>query len=494
MPVNIYNKNGQYFTEDNKQVTPVNTTISEDPQYWTYRDEQGYTYEPHSLPTVEKQKDYDTTLSGYRQFLMDKLTGNTTYTPQQAEVKAWDPNNVDWSKTRSSQNPFVQAMSGTWLPIAGTALGAGAAPWMWANKAAATGGMLGGMLGGYGVDAVSKTLTGKDWGNLVAQNTPLTPEMAQWVNPGTWVGGAVGGVTPKTLDNTLGFKFQRNALNDYLRYKLSGQFRNKFIWNNNTGEYGYTNALKQEDIPGVNHIISEPNYTATENFIRTGDGSVAYHFNQGQGSVHLTPEEYKPFGELNMYPQRNGLQKNIILTSPKVDAIDAGLEDTEALAKLTNRIPKEDMRKFWSLVDQTSKPGSYISGDMGSMPLGGYMIQSKSPWQALKILLKNNADKNGTVFRSGLSPDSYLAIIKQGLRPNHSLRFSRNGFTKLNPSAVDNASLYNQWKEATTPEMKLQFVKDWNNQIYPESARINNDGMIEFLQPYIFIKKRGGKI
>ena len=68
--------------------------------------------------------------------------------------------------------------------------------------------------------------------------------MAQWVNPGTWVGGAVGGVTPKTLDNTLGFKFQRNALNDYLRYKLSGQFRNKFIWNNNTGEYGYTNALK----------------------------------------------------------------------------------------------------------------------------------------------------------------------------------------------------------------------------------------------------------
>lgn len=118
------------------------------------------------------------------------MTGNTTYTPQQAEVKTWDANNVDWSKTRSSQNPFVRAMTGTWLPIAGAALGAGALPWMWANKAAAAGGMAGGMVGGYGADAVSKTLTGKDWGNLVASNTPLTPEMAQWVNPGTWVGGS----------------------------------------------------------------------------------------------------------------------------------------------------------------------------------------------------------------------------------------------------------------------------------------------------------------
>lgn len=112
------------------------------------------------------------------------------------------------------------------------------------------------------------------------------------------------------------------------------------------------------------------------------------------------------------------------------------------------------------------------------MPLGGFMITAKTPYESSKVLLADAADLNSLNRRTGLGPDSYKAIIKQGLRPGHQLRFSRDIFQKLNSSAVDNAHLYKQWKEAATPELKQQFVKDWNKQIYPRTAFINKDGKI----------------
>ena len=164
----------------------------------------------------------------------------------------------------------------------------------------------------------------------------------------------------------------------------------------------------------------------------------------------------------------------------------------EQLAKLPNRIPKEDMKRFWETVDQTTKPGAYLSGDSGRMQLGGFMIKVKTPFESSKVLLADAEDLSSLIMRTGLSPDSYKAIIKQGLRPEHQLRFSRDTFYKLNSSAVDNAHLYKQWKEAATPELKQQFVKDWNEQIYPRTAFINKNGKIEFLQPFIFYRRDGG--
>ena len=126
------------------------------------------------------------------------------------------------------------------------------------------------------------------------------------------------------------------------------------------------------------------------------------------------------------------------------------------------------------------------------MPLGGFMITAKTPSESSKVLLADAEDLSSRIMRTGLSPDSYKAIIKQGLRPEHKLRFSRDTFQKLNSSAVDNAHLYKQWKEAATPELKQQFVKDWNEQIYPRTAFINKDGKIEFLQPFVFYRRDGG--
>lgn len=287
-------------------------------------------------------------------------------------------------------------------------------------------------------------------------------------------------------------KFQKQALEDYWQYKNSGSKRNKFLFDTEKEVFRYGDEVKDTEINGIQKIASIPGTTIRDEFIRTADGSLTYFPNINQSGIQFTPKGYN-FGELRAAPERNGFQKSIVLTSPRVDFIDSVIEATpEQIAKLPNRIPKEDMKRFWGIVEQTTKPGTYLSGDSGRMPLGGFMIKAKTPFESSKVLLADAEDLSSRIMRTGLNPDSYKAIIKQGLRPEHQLRFSRDTFQKLNPSAVDNAHLYKQWKEATTPELKQQFVKDWNEQIYPRTAFINKDGKIEFLQPFVFYRRDGG--
>lgn len=288
-------------------------------------------------------------------------------------------------------------------------------------------------------------------------------------------------------------KFQKEALKDYEQYVRSGQYRNKFLFNTKTNTYRYDNSLQEGDVAAVKQLVSEPGAVIREAYIRTPDGTLAYFPRINQSRVGFTPKGYN-FGELRAVPEQNGLQKSIVLTSPRVDFADAMVDATpEQLAKLPNKVPKDDMKRFWGTLEQTTKPGTYLSGDAGRMPLGGYMIKASMPSQAAKILIADNADKVNFI-RTGLSPDSYKAIIKQGLRKGHSLRFSRDSFTKLNSSAVDNQHLYTQWKNATTPYLRQQFIQDWNEQIYPNTAYINDKGVIQFLQPFSFYKKNGGVI
>lgn len=56
------------------------------------------------------------------------------------------------------------------------------------------------------------------------------------------------------------------------------------------------------------------------------------------------------------------------------------------------------------------------------------MIKAKIHFESSKVLLADAEDLSSLNMRTGLSPDSYKAIIKQGLRPGHQLRFSRNTF------------------------------------------------------------------
>ena len=158
-----------------------------------------------------KNKDYDTTLKGFLGAMGDKATGNTTYRDDpliQDAVKTYDSNNVDWDKTNRSHNKFINAVDGTWGPIAELAL----APWLLkyavSSPLAATANLVGGSLGGWAVNKASEAITGKSIGDNVAKYTPFTSGMGEMANLGYYVGGAYG-------------NFVRNNLASRGRYTLN---------------------------------------------------------------------------------------------------------------------------------------------------------------------------------------------------------------------------------------------------------------------------------
>ena len=290
-------------------------------------------------------------------------------------------------------------------------------------------------------------------------------------------------------------KYQKDALSDLEQFYTNGQYRNKFVYNPNTDKFEFTNILSDGKTSGLKKIVDAGNYHVSDDYIRSGNGQLSYYYKLHNGSINLIPDG-QTFGEMSTYPLTS-YNKQIILTSPKVDMLDNNPDLVKEASKLPDRIDKQSMKRFWDSVQQTTKPGTYLSGDNGVAPLGYKLITSytdKNLSQATKDLLANNYDISSIVDRSGLSPDSYYSIVRQGLRPEHSLRFSRNGFTELNPSAVDNKDLYQMWKSATTPEAKQQFISTWNERIYPNSSFINNKGQIEFLHPFVYYKKFGGKL
>ena len=290
-------------------------------------------------------------------------------------------------------------------------------------------------------------------------------------------------------------KYQKDALSDLEQFYTNGQYRNKFAYNPNTDKFEFTNSLSDGKTSGLKKIVDAGNYYVSDDYIRNSNGQLSYYYKLHNGSINLIPDG-QTFGEMSTYPLTS-YSKQIILTSPKVDMLDNNPDLVKEASKLPDKINKQSMKRFWDSVQQTTKPGTYLSGDNGVAPLGYKLIISytdKNLSQATKDLLANNYDISSIVDRSGLSPDSYYSIVRQGLRPEHSLRFSRNGFTKLNPSAVDNKDLYQMWKSATTPEAKQQFISTWNKRIYPNSSFINNRGQIEFLHPFVYYKKFGGKL
>lgn len=151
------------------------------------------------------------------------------------------------------------------------------------------------------------------------------------------------------------------------------------------------------------------------------------------------------WGTLSATPYENGTM-NVILTPP---GIEYKKETGKVLDELGNVIPKEDMRTFWSTIREIVRPGTYLSGDFASAPLGSFMKNQGSRRGAVKVLLEDAADKG--LHKSGLSPDSYAAIVRQGARDGNTLRFSRNAFTELNDTAVHNKDLYDMWKAAVSP-------------------------------------------
>lgn len=161
---------------------------------------------PNKPPGINlpQTKDYDTTLTDLAQAAYDKATGNDTYKDNpflQEEVKTYDPNNVDWSKTRRSQSAIINAMEGTWGPIVATALAPTLLKAAISAPLATLATTIGGSLGGKAVDKASEAITGRDFSTNVAMYSPLTPEMGEILNPGYTAGGIYGNFVRNNLKN-----------------------------------------------------------------------------------------------------------------------------------------------------------------------------------------------------------------------------------------------------------------------------------------------------
>lgn len=142
-----------------------------------------------------KQKEYDTTVSGLVSAIKDKITGNTTYKV--------DPTNQGIVQKRNFNNytkpstPFSKAMLGTWIPLATTIAGGYG---VISAPLAAGAGLVGGTVGNKIVDQISKVTTGTDFATNAGNTLGISKDAAEYLNPGSYVGGAAG---VRRLQNSL---------------------------------------------------------------------------------------------------------------------------------------------------------------------------------------------------------------------------------------------------------------------------------------------------
>lgn len=321
---------------------------------------------------------------------------------------------------------------------------------------------------------------------------------------------------------------QTEAADDLLWYLRNGRHKKYFLYNPETetfrwssskakdGEIGAVRALIEHGATSSGHYEYAPVRLSNEygNFTIWPDKNAAFTSN------FPIPEGMKwgP-GETSLMLEGDHSMKTI-LTSPRVD-LSASMEDApiELVNSLPNTIDKSIMMRFWSENDHMIRPGTYLSGDNGQIPLGNIAMsafdRTKSVDSAIQSIIN---PKNARTGRTGLSPDSYSSIIRQGLRGNHKLRWGK-GFTKWNDSAVENRAIYEAWKKMNageiTPEQYKQIFDDWAIPLGGRPAEIrttpsfrtiiDNDGITRTItqepqkyvvmpHPYIMYRKQGGKI
>ena len=297
-------------------------------------------------------------------------------------------------------------------------------------------------------------------------------------------------------------RFQKEALDDLEYFNNTDNYR--FYWDGEKFIYSKPSDL-QSGFRKLLEFDSTPKY---------------YNFNTPFGNLKWEPDITRPkyfgtsalpstaFGEADLYGSKR--YGKIILTSPYTDAKINGLENAEDFSKT---LPKDVIKRFWINADQIVPKGTYVSGDEGALPLGA---QLKSDWDAMHSSgIKHFNDgttqrvKSGSIDdllrhlfqkypyktgREGLSVDSYMAILKQGNRPEHKLRFSPDGFSIFNGQGVENKWLYDlhqQMLEGKIPQQ--QFIDAFNKWVEPYNGMkaVIKNGEVIIPQPFIRYKQGG---
>lgn len=303
-------------------------------------------------------------------------------------------------------------------------------------------------------------------------------------------------------------RFQKEALEDLEYFNNTDNYR--FYWDGEKFIYSNKSNLQ----PGVRKLFE---FDPTPKY---------YNFNTPFGNLKFEPSEnpsiFRPtyfgtsalpstsFGEADLYGHNR--YGKIILTSPYTDAKVAGLENADSFEKT---LSKDTMKRFWANADQIVPKGTYVSGDEGALPLGDQLkrdwdamhshgtkwfndgttqkVRSGSVDDLLEHLFRKYPYKTG---REGLSVDSYMAILKQGNRPGHALRFSPDGFSTFNAQGVENKWIYDLHQQMLNKEIpQSQFIQAFNKWVEPYGgmkAVIKNG---EVIIPHPFIRyNQGGKV
>ena len=314
---------------------------------------------------------------------------------------------------------------------------------------------------------------------------------------------------------------QKEALED-LKYLLEADNKNKFVMRD--GKPTYVSENKPGDISVIQDMLNKgAEYNEYKGFsLKVPEGYVRIFPQKSPGDRirfgYIADNFPTQWGDATTMPIGDRYQK-IILTSPHADMFDSragGELVTSAGSNISKIIPKEVMKGFWKNIDTYIEPGTYLSGDEGSLPMGYKLYQLWKNRNSVVRAKNNDGTISGPIRggdlndfynllttpekingrAEGLSTDSYMAILKQGNRPGHKLRFSNDGFTKFNNQGVENKFISDMLEKAKTGKISKQdFVKAFNDWVKPyngESAIIKGD---EIIIPHPFVLyKNGGKL
>ena len=301
-------------------------------------------------------------------------------------------------------------------------------------------------------------------------------------------------------------QFQKDALEDLEYYIKQGQYRQSPSMINGNIVWGRTINTDPETLQLLSHTFRSPLYK--------GAGVRANLRNNFNFDVSVPSKDLNG-GEATLHSYDSGSGK-FILTSPKT-AASIGENDFFTLENAPETLPKSGMKTFWTVVQETRKPGTYFSGDFNREPLGSNLIREfknnkagyikdnygnetkilPHRWDGiLKELFKpqkwfNRGD-------NGLSTDSYLALLKQAKRKDspYLLRYSPDG-AQFNDRGVENKFIYDLLEKTKTGEATQQeFLDAFHNWVSPYGgmdARIIN-GEIVIPHPFLYKKKQGGKL
>ena len=325
---------------------------------------------------------------------------------------------------------------------------------------------------------------------------------------------------PKGERNSMS-RNQKEALED-LKYLLETDNKNKFVMRD--GKPTYVSENKPGDISVIQDMLNKgAEYNEYKGFsLKTPEGYVRIFPQESPGDRirfgYIADNFPTQWGDATTMPIGDRYQK-IILTSPHADMFDtkAGGELVASAGKnISKIIPKEVMKGFWKNINTYIQPGTYLSGDEGSLPMGYKLYQLWKNRNSVVRAKNSDGTLSGPIRggdlntfynllttpekingrAEGLSTDSYMAILKQGNRPGHKLRFSNDGFTKFNNQGVENKFISDMLEKAKTGKISKQdFVKAFNDWVKPyngEPAIIKGD---EIIIPHPFVLyKNGGKL